>query len=118
VVRGGIGRDVDTLMKSVQAANRAGCGNVISVHADVGCTNEGSGISLVELCAQVPHQKVQLSTAGALAEVGIELVLDVSEGQALTHHHAVLPDPVEEFAQVFLQCFSEPLQKPEEGPMT
>jgi hypothetical protein len=115
VVRGGIGRSVESLRGPLAVANQRGLGNALSVQADVWCTDEGAGLTLEQLCEHIPHGKVQVATAGKLLAAGIELVLDDSGGQPFTHHHAVLPDPVGESAIAFLECFSEPIVNPARG---
>jgi hypothetical protein len=115
VVRGGIGRSMESLSGPLAVANQLGLGNVISVQADVRCTDDGPGLTLEQLCEHIVHGKVQVSTAGKLLAAGIELVLDDSGGQPFTHHHAVLPDPVRESAIAFIECFSEPIGNPARG---
>jgi hypothetical protein len=115
VVRGGIGRSVESLRGPLAVANQRGLGNVLSVQADVWCTDDGAGRALEQLCEHIPHAKIQVSTAGKLLTAVIELVLDDSGGQPFTHHHAVLPDPVGESAIAFLECFSEPIINPARG---
>jgi hypothetical protein len=115
VVRGGIGRDVKSLEGPLAVANELGLGNVLSVQADIRCSDRGAGLTLEELCEHIAHGKIQVATAGKLQDAGIDLVLDDSGGQPPTHHHAILPEPVGESAVAFLECFSEPFVNPARG---
>lgn len=66
--------------------------------------------------ADLPHTKMQVTTVERLQAAGVELILDVSDGQPLTHHHAKLPEPVGEYsAQKFIDCFDMPIPTPGGG---
>lgn len=117
-MRGGILRDPEKLLTKAQKAAAHGFGHVISVHCDVDCTDDGPGLTVEELCeiSDIPHSKIQLTTVNRLAAVGVELELDVSDGQPFTHHNAKLPEPVgESAAKAFIDCFDMPIPKPGGG---
>jgi hypothetical protein len=111
VVRAGIVRDAQVVLKKAQRAADEGFGHVLSVHCDVYCTDDG-GLTAEQLWARtgLPHKKMQLSRVETLQEAGIELILDTSDGQPETHHNAKLPEPVgESSAQRFIDCFDMPI---------
>lgn len=117
VVRGGTVRDVATLKTKVDEAIEDGDGAVISVFCDVNRTDT-EAMTLAQLCAEseVIHAKVQLTTVARLQAQGFEPILDISNGQRLTHHHVVLAEPVQESTlQAFIDCFDEPVANPAGG---
>jgi hypothetical protein len=117
VVRGGTVRDVATLKTKVDEAIEDGDGAVISVFCDVNRTDTDA-MTLAELCAEseVIHTKVQVTTVARLQAQGFEPILDISNGQLLTHHHVVLAEPVQESTlQAFIDCFDEPVANPAGG---
>jgi hypothetical protein len=118
VVRGGTSRDVETLKGKVNETIEDGDGAVISVFCDASRTEDTEGMSLHELCAEseVPHTKVQVTTAARLREHGFEPILDISDGQRFTHHHIELAEPVQESTlRAFIDCFDEPVANPTGG---
>lgn len=111
-------RDAQVLLGKAQKAADHGFGHVISVHCDVDCTDNGPGLSIERLCeiSGIPHPKIQLSSVERLTAAGIELELDVSDGQPFIHHHAKFPEPVGESSmQAFIDCFDMPIPKPGGG---
>jgi hypothetical protein len=117
-VRAGIVRDPNKVFKNAQKAADHGFGHVLSVHCDVYCTDDGPGMTLGQLWAitGLPHTKMQVSTVERLEAVGVELTLDVSDGQPLTRHHAKLPEPMgESSAQKFIDYFDMPIPTPGGG---
>lgn len=72
-------------------------------------------MSLQELCrvSEIPHNKIQVSTAGRLQNSGFDIALDVSNDQAATHHSLTFTEPVEESElEKFIRCFDEPIPNP------
>lgn len=111
-------REPSIVLKKAQKAADHGFGHVLSVHCDVYATDDGPGLTIEQLwaTADLPHKQMQVSTVEKLREAGIELTLDVTDGQPLTHHHAKLPEPVGELsAQRFVECFDQPIPTPGNG---
>lgn len=117
VVRAGKVRDVPTLKEKVEEAIEDGDGPVISIFCDVKRTDT-EGMDLHDLCAEseVVHTKVQVTTVSRLREQGFAPILEISDGEPITHHHVVLTEPVQESRlQAFIDCFDEPVANPTGG---
>lgn len=115
VVRAGIVRDTETLMRKVTKSIDDGDGARLSVFVDVDKSDDQGGMSLHELCtvSEIPNGRIQLSTVDGLTSMGFELELDTSGGQARTHHNVTLKEPVEQSELLrFIECFDEPVPNP------
>ena len=102
-------RDVQSLKDKVEDSIEEGDGPNISVFCDVDAfLDHNVGMSLEELCtvSEIPHGKVQLSTARRLEAAGFHLVLDTSGDQARTHFNVTVAEPVQESElSRFIECF-------------
>lgn len=120
VVRGGTLRDVDELLeKALDAAYRRadGCA-VLSVFASPPLAGENQRQQLNRICAEAPvrHGQIQVSSMQRLADAGLAIVKDDSDGQGELHYHVTFGTSVRRSdIEAFVGAFDAPVPRPRGG---
>jgi hypothetical protein len=118
VVRGGAQLILDLLIEQIEDAVDEGDGPVLSVFCAEPLDNEDEETSVERICtvAGIPHGKVFVTRHERLANLGITLERDTSDGQAPNHYHARFDLPVgTSQVQDFIACFDGPIPNPTGG---
>ena len=119
MVRGGQKREVGLILDEIRANVELGDGPVLSVCVGEQQADETfiEAVYRISEVGRLPYSKVQVSQAAAyLYAVGVDLVPETSDGQAMNHHHVVFQEPLES-AQImaYIRCFDEPIPNPTGG---
>jgi hypothetical protein len=115
IVWGGQLRDPEVLREKVLDNEYASGEAVISVRWATPEDGERLEDYLLRVTSEgrVVHGSIQLTTPQQIAEAGLGLVEDSSEGQPPHHYHVVFPQPVAlSDAEAFIRAFSEPQPNP------
>jgi hypothetical protein len=115
VIRGGIGRDAESLHEGLQSMIAKGIPARVSVFALPYDPSRPFDEAVVNVCraAHAPWGQVQVSTVERLRSAGFELADERAQDEEDCHFHVSFRPTVELWeAEAFIQSFDQPIPNP------